>query len=321
MNKLPLVLSTLALTLAACTGRSTPAPTAPAATTGTINGVRVQSATSYQFGFTPLSGTELVTTATLKDVTVKQLSAGQATARVCGNVQAQDVITAAISLDSTGSMADNDPGRLRNTAAKAFVDRMTAADQAAVLSFDAGTAPTTGMLAARLWQTFTSDKTKLAAAVNQATFERGGTPLYDAMIDTSRLLKATGKTNVRALILTDGENNSGTNNGAAVVTAANTNGTPMYIIGLDAQNNLDFTAAEDIAARTGGLFQRATTADQLGGFFDRMYNAFRAQGCVELNFTTKPASGTSVTGTLNIVVAAAGKKDSAVQVPFTVTVR
>ncbi|WP_206775263.1 hypothetical protein [Deinococcus deserti] len=52
----------------------------------------------------------------------------------------------------------------------------------------------------------------------------------------------------------------------------------MYNIGLDAEDNLDFRAAEDIATRTARLFQKASSADRLQRFFDNMYNAFRAQG-------------------------------------------
>lgn len=319
----PLALTTLALTLASCGGGnpSITVPTEPAATTGTINGVRFIDASTYQFGFTPLNGAAIVGTATLKAVTVKDLSAGAATARVCGNVQAQDVVTAALSLDSTGSMSSTDPGELRNAAAKAFVDRMGAQDRAAILSFDTSTLPSAGLQASYLWQDFTGDKTLLTKAVDQATFIGGGTPLYDAMLDASALLAASGAKGARALMLTDGQDTELSASPADVIAAANKNATPLYIIGLDAQDTLDFRDAEDIAARTGGLFQKATSAGQLQKFFDNVYNAFRAQGCVELNFSQKPAAGTSVTGTLVITVAAADRKDSAVEVPFTVDVR
>ncbi|GGR69306.1 hypothetical protein GCM10008959_34170 [Deinococcus seoulensis] len=105
------------------------------------------------------------------------------------------------------------------------------------------------------------------------------------------------------------------------IDTARANGTRVYAIGLDAQNNLDFSALEDIAAATGGLFQKANDDAALDGFFDRMYNAFRAQGCVELVFTQKPAAGTEVTGTLNIVISAADRKPATVEVPFAFTVR
>ncbi|WP_415813420.1 vWA domain-containing protein, partial [Deinococcus marmoris] len=296
-------------------------PTEPAATTGTINGVRFVDVSTYQFGFTPLKGTDIVGTATLKSVTVKNLSAGAASARVCGNVEGQDVVTATLSLDSTGSMQDTDPGKLRNTAARAFVDRMGPSDKAAILSFDTATSPSEDLLASYLWQDFTGDRALLTKAVDQATFIGGGTPLYDAMLDASALLKASGGRNARGLVLTDGQDTGSFTSPAQVIAAANKNGTPLYIIGLDAQDTLDFRDAEDIAARTGGLFQKATSAGQLQKFFDNVYNAFRAQGCVELKFTQKPAAGTAVTGQLAITVGAADRKDSVVEVPFTVDVR
>lgn len=297
------------------------APTTPAATTGTVNGVRVVSPTTYQVGFTPLSDTSIVTNGKLDSATVKTISAGTATARVCGQVQVQDTITAAISLDSTGSMADNDPKTLRRDAAKRFVSRMSTQDRAAVLSFDGGTEPNANLRVSYLWQDFTSDKTLLNTGVDNATFADGGTPLYAAIVDGSTIVKASGGTNGSLLILTDGEDTNYISSYQEAVDTARANGTKIYAIGLDARNNLDFSELEDIAAATGGLFQKASDAAALDGFFDRMYNAFRAQGCVELVFSQKPAAGTDVTGTLNIVVSAPDRKAATVEVPFAFTVR
>ncbi|MFC4639947.1 vWA domain-containing protein [Deinococcus hohokamensis] len=310
--------------LAAC-GPSTPVqappPAQPSATSGTVNGVRVLNATTYQVGFTPLSGSDIVTTATLSSASITDLSAGQATASICGQVQGQDVITTSISLDSTGSMASTDPQELRRTAAQAFVSRMSDKDRAAVLSFDTGTDPTDGLLASRQWQTFTSDKTLLNAAINQATFTGSGTPLFDAIVDGSAVVTQSGGSNRKVLVLTDGEDNASNNSAQDAIDAANKNGTPVYAIGLDDSGSLDFTELEDIAARTGGLFQKAGDAAQLQTFFDRMYNALRAQGCVQVNFTQKPATGTTVTGILNVTVEVSGKAPATLKAPFSFDVR
>ncbi|GGS28452.1 vWA domain-containing protein [Deinococcus knuensis] len=317
-----LLISSLLITtglLASCDRTS--APTIPAATTGTVNGVRIVNDTTYQVGFTPLNNTDIVTNGKLDSATVKTISAGTATARVCGQVQVQDTITAAISLDSTGSMDSNDPTALRRDAAKRFITRMSSQDRAAVLSFDGGTRPNANLGVSYLWQDFTSDKTLLNTGVDNATFAGGGTPLYGAIVDGSTIVKASGGTNGSLLILTDGEDNAYVNQYQQAIDTARANGTKVYAIGLDAQNNLDFSALEDIAATTGGLFQKANDAAALDGFFDRMYNAFRAQGCVELVFTQKPAAGTEVTGTLNIVISAADRKPATVEVPFAFTVR
>ncbi|GAA0514209.1 vWA domain-containing protein [Deinococcus depolymerans] len=320
MNKV--LLTSLLLTtglLASCTREL--APTTPAATTGTVNGVRVVNATTYQVGFTPLNNTSIVTNGKLDSAAVKTISAGTATARVCGQVQVQDTITAAISLDSTGSMTTTDPNKLRSQAAKRFIARMSSQDRAAVASFDASTPPNAGLRVSYLWQDFTADQALLNSGVDRATFARGTTPLYGAIVDASTLVKRTGGSNGSVLILTDGEDNAYVNQYQEAINTARANGTKVYAIGLDAQNTLDFSALEDITTATGGLFQKASDAAALDGFFDRMYNAFRAQGCVELVFTQKPTAGTDVTGTLNVVVSAPDRKATTVEVPFAFTVR
>lgn len=320
MNKVLLTSLLLATGLLASCDR-TPAPTIPAATSGTVNGVRVVNTTTYQVGFTPLSDKAIVTNGKLDSATVKSISAGTATARVCGQVQVQDTITAAISLDSTGSMTTTDPNKLRSQAAKRFIARMSSQDRAAVASFDASTTPNANLSVSYLWQDFTADQALLSSGIDRATFARGTTPLYGAIVDASTLVKRIGATNGTVLILTDGlDSESGARYQEAVNTAR-ANGTKVYAIGLDARNNIDFSELEDIATATGGLFQKENDAAALDGFFDRMYNAFRAQGCVELVFTQKPAAGTDVTGVLNVVVSAPDRKVTTVEVPFAFTVR
>ncbi|ULH14034.1 VWA domain-containing protein (plasmid) [Deinococcus sp. KNUC1210] len=321
MNRLLLIATTLTLLLAACGSTSVTVPTTPAATTGTVNGVRIVDPSTYQLGFTPLSGNDVVTTASLKTATVKSISEGAATATICGQVQTQNVITTAISLDSTGSMADTDPGLLRRAAAQAFVKRMGPQDRAAVLSFDGYTASNLPKGVSYLWQDFTSDQALLNTAVNKATFAGGGTPLYGAIIDASTQVAGVAGANGTVLILTDGDDSGYSATAQNAIDAAKKNGTKVYAIGLDASNTLDFTALEDLTAATGGLFQKATSATDLQGFFDNVYNAFRAQGCVQLNFTQKPAAGTVVTGTMVVTVTAPDRASADIEVRFTVTVR
>ncbi|GGO27208.1 hypothetical protein GCM10008949_18650 [Deinococcus humi] len=287
-----------------------------------MNGVRIIDASTYQLGVSALDASKtVVRTGTISTPTLSELSAGSATVQVCGQIQSQDVLTAAIALDSTGSMADNDPSALRKGAALSFVDRMTVSDQATVLSFDTATTPTNGLDAAHVWQDFTSDKTLLRTAVAQATFDGGGTPLYDAINDANTLL--TGKTgaNKSILVLTDGEDNSSGTPLSDVIARAKQSGVRVFAIGLDAEDYLDFTELENIASQTGGLFQKASDAAQLTAYFDNVFNAVNAQGCLQLNFTVKPATGTTVTGKISFTIAASGKADAQLNVPFSLTVR
>ena len=318
----PLVL-TLPLLLAACGNVSQKAvPADAAAKTATVNGVRVIDASTYQLGVSALDNAQaIVRTATLSSPSVTGLSAGQATAQVCGQIQSQDLLTTAIALDSTGSMQDTDPGMLREQAAKAFVGRMAAGDQAAVLSFDSATPATAGLDVAHLWQGFTGDRGLLTAGIEHATFVGGGTPLYDAILDADTLVSQTTGSNRSVLVLTDGADSDSIYSPTDVIALAKANGTRVFAIGLDSANTLDFSDLERIASETGGLFQKAGDAAQLTGYFDHVYNAVSAQGCVQLNFTVPPAPGSTVSGILAFTASVDGKVDAPLSVPFTFTAR
>src|SRR5690625_7858051 len=79
-----------------------------------------------------------------------------------------------MSLDGSGSMSWNDPDEDRNAAAKQFVSRLGPTAQLAVASFPSSTFGEDYTL----HQDLTSDKALLAAAIDEATFDSGGTPLW-----------------------------------------------------------------------------------------------------------------------------------------------
>ena len=324
-NRTPTVLAVLSLPLllAACGGGiSTVNPGPPAAQSATLNGVRVIDASTYQLGVSALDGSQgIVRSGTLSQPKLSDLSAGQATAEVCGQIQAQDVLTTAITLDSTGSMADTDPTRVRQQAAQTFVDRMSAADRAAVLSFDTRTSPSTGLKVAHLWQGFTGDQALLKTGIGKATFANGGTPLYTAINDADTLLGQTTGSNKTVLVLTDGEDNASVLSPDDVITALRKSGTRVFAVGLDSTGTLDFTKLERIASESGGLFQKADSAALLKDYFDRMYNAVSAQGCLQLKFSTRPAPGTTVSGKITFTVSSPGKTDAALTTAFQFTSR
>jgi len=74
-------------------------------------------------------------------------------------------VDVAFVLDSSGSMSWNDPQGFRRTAAKLFVDAMLPEDRGAVVDFDSS---------ARLFQSLTSDKAALKAAIDRID-SNGGT--------------------------------------------------------------------------------------------------------------------------------------------------
>ena len=161
----------------------------------------------------------------------------------------------------------------------------------------------------------------LNAAVEKATFARGGTPLYDAANDANTLLTAKAGANKSILLLTDGQDTGSDVSPAEMIAAAQKSGTRVFAVGLDAFGSLDFTDLEQIASQTGGLFQKASDAAQLKTYFDNLFNAVNAQGCLEVKFSDKPPVGTNVTGTLTFTVASSGKLEAKLNVPFALTIR
>ncbi|THF71895.1 VWA domain-containing protein [Deinococcus sp. Arct2-2] len=324
LHKTALALTTALLTLASC-GPDVPnviLPTIPAATVLQINGTRVLNATSIQFGVTALNGTTVVGTGQITNPAVAFTTPGvTGSVSVCGQITAQNVVTAAVTLDATGSMSSTDPAENRKLAAKAFVDRLTGDSQAAVLSFEASSTPTAGLLASRLQQAMTGDKALLNMAIDNATYASGSTNFYDAVIDAVKIAKDSGRSNPIVLALTDGEDNSSNNTATEAIAYAKTNNVPVYAVGLDATNTINFSEMERIASETGGLFRSNISSGDLNDYFSKLYNAFTAQGCVQLNLATAPATGSTIEGTLTLDITDTGKAAATLNVPFSYTAR
>lgn len=163
-------------------------------------------------------------------------------------------MTAVVVFDSSGSMADNDPGALgRREGARVLFDELAENDSVALLDFGAGA---TGPLSAsRLLQDFTSDTRLLASALDRLT-ESGQTPLYESLIDAIGLLLARGQGGV-VVVLTDGQDNSAVRP-SEVIDLANQQGVQIFAVGLGGQ--LDFTDLYRLANDTGGGFVEAGNA-------------------------------------------------------------
>lgn len=127
----------------------------------------------------------------------------------------------ALLFDSSGSMATNDPLRLRVEAGKQFIDQLDADDQVAVADFGAGK---TGLFqATRLLSDFTTDKAKakLAMALVKAN---GDTPMFESVSEVllafSLKFPAASYPNRALVVLGDGEpNGTGTLLGSCAVAA------------------------------------------------------------------------------------------------------
>lgn len=298
----------LLLTFAGC-GEALPEPAKVSFNGYTVN--TQEGSASFRFSALDAEGKVLsrgsVINPQVSNLTLAQGSGNlQASAVICGQLTVtSEPISCVITLDSTGSMSANDPNRQRAQAAKAFVDRLRPSDVAAIASFDTNTFPTTGFSAVRIWQNFTSDKGALLSAVNQATFESGGTNLWDATHDSTRYVSSQQGNRI-VLVLTDGEDNASSKTPDDVIEQAKQSQSRVYMVGLSNDpNSLSFREMQRIAANTGGLFAFAGNPNQLEAMFNSIFNDIQGNFCIKVVFQldgSAPPPGTAISGTLHFTV-------------------
>jgi hypothetical protein len=222
-----------------------------------------------------------------------------ATATITVDITVQEVISAVLDMDRSGSMRLNDPERLRVDAAKRFLERITPEDRIAVMEFP-GQSP--GFRASTLLQDFTSDKALLEAALDRVG-QRGNTPIWDSFLDTLDLHAADeggqGASRV-VLLFTDGEREGGKVDFNEALGAVLESDIRVFTIGLGAA--IDTAELQALAAETGGTFSNVQNAEQLEDLFNRAFNAIRASGTITLNISPIPPPGSVVRGTLSFTV-------------------
>lgn len=165
-------------------------------------------------------------------------------------------IDVVLTIDSSGSMAWNDPKGIRKTAAKSFVDALLTGDRAAVVDFDSR---------AILRQALTTDFTAVKSAIDRVD-SRGGTYLSAGMRAALDELDLRGDpAHERVIVfLTDGDGSYST----ALTTRAVTSGTVVYTVGLGAGTNT--ARLSSIATATGGEFYQVASAGDLPGALGRI---------------------------------------------------
>ncbi len=160
----------------------------------------------------------------------------------------------ALLLDSSGSMRENDPLRLRVEAAKLTADKLPNGASLALLDFDENTLLLHPMAAV--------DKNRLSLKRASDRLDAdGGTNIGAAIRAAARLLSATTATTRAAILLTDGKGNY-EDQGRLFVQ----NGWRLYTIGLGAGINIRLLAS--LAQQSGAQYFKATTAADLGPILD-----------------------------------------------------
>ncbi|WP_460462961.1 VWA domain-containing protein [Arthrobacter pigmenti] len=162
----------------------------------------------------------------------------------------------ALSIDSSGSMAWNDPDGLRKDAAKNFVDALLPEDRAAVIDFDSR---------ARILQSLTTNKDAVKGAIDRID-DSGGTSISAGVSAANNVLANNNDTDRGRvmILLTDGDGSW--NN--YYLTQAKQNLITIYTIGLGSAVNSGLLTR--IATETGGKYHQVDNASELPEVFRRI---------------------------------------------------
>ncbi len=159
-------------------------------------------------------------------------------------------------IDSSGSMSSNDSQNLRLEAARAFVEKLTEDDRAAVIDFDSS---------AYLLQEFTNDHDALHNAINRIDHS-GGTDLAEGI--ELAINQFTNDSYMRPdtykyiIFLTDGYGYYD----SSLTDKAIENNIVIYTVGLG--NGVDDSLLQNIANNTGGKYFFASNSEALSGIYE-----------------------------------------------------
>jgi Ca-activated chloride channel homolog len=177
---------------------------------------------------------------------------------------AEEALSCALLLDTTGSMADYLPA-LR-TAAVHFIDELRPEESIAVYTFNR---------TLQVAQKFTTDK-KLVKQAVMRTSAAGGTRLFDSVAQVARDLEARpGK---KALVVfTDGDDNASMLKAAGASRQASQSGVPIYVIaqGSGLKDAKLMKILDQLATDTGGIAFRLNKPEKIGEVFSEISRNLR----------------------------------------------
>lgn len=175
---------------------------------------------------------------------------------------AAGAISAALVIDRSGSMDDDDKIDGARDAAAAFVEQMRPGDQATIITFNESVLT---------YEDFTSDQQELLREVRQLRPE-GNTAIFDAVIAGVEALRDQPGRRL-LLLLTDGEDTSSDASLAEALEYAEQAGQPVYVVGLGGRGvnvfgfqlfaQIDEETLQKIADETGGRYFYAPDAADL----------------------------------------------------------
>ncbi|MGH2471841.1 MAG: VWA domain-containing protein [Candidatus Limnocylindria bacterium] len=215
-------------------------------------------------------------------------------------------IALALALDTSGSMAGK-PLADAKSAMGTLIESLTAADQAAIITFSSTVSVAQGL---------TADKNALLASTKAASAV-GNTSIFDAVAAAVDVLSGVPAQTRRAIVLlTDGLDTSSRLSLAAAIDRLRGQGYPLYVIGLG--NNLDRAVLQVLAdGSTGGQAYVAPTSEQLAGVYAGLAQLISAQYAVTYRSNVR-AVAEGATISVTVLVVASGSLVASAATTFTV---
>src|SRR3989475_11187179 len=215
----------------------------------------------------------------------------------------QDIILA---IDSSGSMNQNDPGRLRIQAAKDYIGRLSRPDRVASVDFDSTahlTLQNIGGAAHHLFSTYNNGIPDYSGAQTDLnSIDQSGSTNFGAALQVANdeLISYGIRSHAWVIILlTDGQNTCCPNQAAGDAQArleaarAKANNITVYTIGLGP--GADWQLLQEIATTTGGTYYAAPTADAIRFIYLEIANHY--SGSVACGTIT---TASSISGSLTL---------------------
>lgn len=181
---------------------------------------------------------------------VSLISAAEANKRAFGVV---------LVIDSSESMAGK-PIQGAMAAARAFANRRNPHQQLALVTFNGTT---------NVVLPFTTDNTKIRAALSQVPPVAYGTHIYDAVSTAEALLNQAHIQSGSILLLSDGADTGSVHQLGTVAKVARIDRVKLYAIGLKSKR-FDPSTLTALAAKGNGQYALATSTSQLATLFDTL---------------------------------------------------
>lgn len=204
-------------------------------------------------------------------------ASGATTAPVAAATARSQTVDAVLVIDSSGSMKETDPKRLRVPAAKMFISLLDADDRVGLISFSDNGYPITHLTAAAK-----SNQTTLFAGVDKVSQKGAYTNLYAALEKGADMLRREGDSERRRMLvlMSDGKMDTGdfeqdkaliAKIRSETIQALATDGIEVYTIAFTESS--DMPLLREIAERTAALSRLASNDRELHEVFSQIFES------------------------------------------------